>query len=702
MDSDFLAAYTRRGFALLPLSRTRRPLRSAPFDHLVRDPKAAAALAKSSGVIGIATGEPSGVFVLDVDHDAYGDDSLFDWLSEFGKFPDCPRVQTPHGAHYYFRHDPRVTSRVKVAQGIDVKAGGGYVVAPPSRLPDGTAYFWDVDLDDAPIPQAPEWLITLLEAPRLHAPGQKFRLPDIIAVGERNDILFRFGCSRRALGASDYEINLALHTANDTLCETPLPAREVDAIVRSVCRYGIGTRNPPAVTRNPEADIESGPEYARVLTEFPMTQIGLAQGMAALFGEDVRWCEPWKSWVIWDGSKWVQDLTGGGHVKRLYRAICRGLHEHGDDAAKKWARRQETNGACEGTLKQLAAQEGIAILPKEFDADPWSLNCTNGVVDLRSGKLRPHRRQDYMMRQTAAPYVPGECPMFSKVISMAMEDDAEAIDWVWRWLGYGLTGSVSEEIFAFWWGATGQNGKSTILETMTRLLGTYAAVLNPAALMETRFASQNNDEIARLGGVRFVTAQEPDENARLSEAQLKHLTGGETMSVCMKYGHPFDLTPQFKLTISGNSKPQIANFDTAFTRRLRLVVFNYRVPDEMRDDSLKTVKLPMEYPAILYQLVAACRRWQDIGLAQTRRMSDATHAYQMEEDSVKAWTAANIMPGPRIVAVSSLYSLYREWCESRGYRPIRSSRFAQRIAGLYRCELMAGTQMVKGIEIPNG
>lgn len=679
---------------MLPLSRSRRPLRADPFAHLIRDAAAAAKAMHATGVVGIACGEPSGVFVLDVDHDAGGDDSLFDWLCEFGKLPDCPRVQTPHGAHYYFRHDQRVKCRIRVAQGIDVKAGGGYVVAPPSVLPGGATYFWDVDLDDVPIPHAPEWLITLVEAPRITS-GTKFKVPTVIMQGERNDVLFRLGCSRRALGASDYEVALCLHTANDSLCEPPMPAAEIDRIAKSVCRYGIGTAKPAT----PTLSAAESDEFARVLAEFPLTQIGMAQSMAALFGDDVRWVEPWKQWAVWDGTKWVPDQTGGSHVKRLYRHICRGIHERGDEAARKWIRRQETNGACEGTLKQLAAQEGIAILPAQFDADPWSLNCPNGVVDLRSGRLRPHRRHDYMMRQTAAAYAPGECPVFSGVIATAMEGDAESIDWIWRWLGYGLTGSTAEEIFAFFWGATGQNGKSTILETMTRVLGSYAAVLNTAALMEQRYGSPNNDEIARLGGVRFVVAQETDENSRLSDSLIKHLTGGETMSVCMKYGHPFELTPRFKLTMSGNNKPRIGNFDAAFTRRLRLVVFGYRVPDDQRDANLKTITLPMEYPAILYHLVAACRRWQDVGLAQTTRMSDATHAYQLEEDSVRAWAAMSVMHGNRIVAAASLYSNYREWCEARGYIAVRPTKFGQRMAALYRTSNVAGALMVSGIEV---
>lgn len=698
-EPERLNEYAARGFAMLPLSRSRRPL----VEDWPNKPEYQAApileamMAAKSQVMGIITGPLSGVFVLDVDHDAAGADSLFYWLEEFGPLPDTPVVSTPHGQHYYFEYDPRVTGRVGVAPGIDVKSAGGYVVAPPSRLPDSSSYFWDVDLT-TPIAKAPEWLIECIKRPEFK-PGGKFKIPDVIEKGTRNVTLFKIGCSVRGRGGSDYHVHQALSTANDTLCDVPLSAGEIQTIARSVCRYGIGNSkfNPQGGAGGELVVVGAEDPYPALLKgPYPLTQIGLAQRMADMIGTDVRYCHPWGCWVIWDGTRWVRDQTAGAPLKRHYRNMVRNLFRVStEDKEKRWLISQETNGACDSTVKLLASCEGIPVLPGEFDAGDWVLNCKNGIVDLRSGKMRPHLRSDMCTRMTGAAYEESDCPKFKKVMLDAMMGDHAQVDWLWRWLGYGCTGSISEEIFTFFWGPSGQNGKSTILEAVSDVLGSYSATLATSALMDQGHKSANNDEIAKLTGVRFVTAQETGENSRFSDDLIKNLAGDKKISCCQKYGHPFDLDVKFKLTISGNNKPKIGSFDAAFSRRLRLVSFLYRVPDDERDDSLKTVGLPMEYSGVLWHLVQAARRWIDVGLGQTETMVEASESYKMEQDSVRAWMAARMKPFANSTKSQSVaYSDYETWCDSNKLVPVGIQRWSQRVSSQYVTKTICGVRML--------
>lgn len=124
--------------------------------------------------IGVATGEPSGVWVLDVDGEE-GEDALRDIYEEVGCAPLSSSLQalTGKGRHIYMslpegRNYPKNSVGVKLRgrriKGLDVRATGGYVVAPPSVHPSGARYAWDMSRDVAAGPAvAPAWLLDLLE-----------------------------------------------------------------------------------------------------------------------------------------------------------------------------------------------------------------------------------------------------------------------------------------------------------------------------------------------------------------------------------------------------------------------------------------------------------------------------------------------------------------------------------------------------------
>jgi hypothetical protein len=112
--------------------------------------------------IAIATGEPSGIWVLDVDDI----DAIAELEEEYGRLPRTVLVETGGGGmHYYFRFDERCRdfkNAVKFTEGLDVRATGGYVLAPPSNHASGNYYYWINDPEDLPIADAPQWLVDLV------------------------------------------------------------------------------------------------------------------------------------------------------------------------------------------------------------------------------------------------------------------------------------------------------------------------------------------------------------------------------------------------------------------------------------------------------------------------------------------------------------------------------------------------------------
>lgn len=202
--------------------------------------------------IGIATGQKSGLVVLDVDTRNGGDKTLADLEAKYGKLPPTKTVITGSGGrHYYFKYPDGVTKIKSVAgalgQGLDIKADGGYVIAPPSRHISGDIYRWEDETFDYPLAELPKWLLSLIITEQPSPNGHKLYKDVLngkeIPEGQRNNTLTSLaGKLRQAEFGIEHVVRL-LMAVNATLCKPPLPDEEVIRIAESVCRYPIGNKD---------------------------------------------------------------------------------------------------------------------------------------------------------------------------------------------------------------------------------------------------------------------------------------------------------------------------------------------------------------------------------------------------------------------------------------------------------------------------
>ncbi len=189
--------------------------------------------------VGIKTGEESGIVVLDVDPRHGGDESLKDLEAKHGKLPDTPQVLTGgRGVHYYFRYPAgrRISDRVNLAPGLDIRAEGGQVVAPPSIHPSGRQYEWEASSrpEDVPLADMTEWLLDLIEHPPR---SDGLHLQEVIPEGARNDSLFRLACWLRSKDLSEAGILAAIEAENNGRCVPPLPPDELASIAKQAANY---------------------------------------------------------------------------------------------------------------------------------------------------------------------------------------------------------------------------------------------------------------------------------------------------------------------------------------------------------------------------------------------------------------------------------------------------------------------------------
>ena len=414
------------------------------------------------------------------------------------------------------------------------------------------------------------------------------------------------------------------------------------------------------------------------------SDLGNARRLVALHGADLRYCYPWGRWLVWDGTRWADDLTGevwrrAKDVPRaLYLEAGRTADEDTRKAAAKWALNSETATRLYAAVTLARSEPGIPVIPDALDGEPWLLNVMNGTLDLRTGELRPHRRADHISKLAPVLFDPeADCPQFDAFLERVLANDRELIAFVQRAVGYSLTGDVSERALFILHGA-GRNGKSTLLEAIRDALGEYALRTPTTTLMVQRSDTIPND-VARLKGARFVSASETEDGRRLAESLIKDLTGGDTVSARFMRAEWFDFRPTCKVWLGTNHKPVIRGTDNAIWDRLKLIPFTVRIPEAEMDTHLGD-KLRLELPGILAWAVRGCLAWQEKGLETPAVVTAATAEYRDEMDVLAAFMAECVIEGPNLeIAKGALYNAYRRWCDEAGERAMTKRKLGDHL-----------------------
>ena len=396
-----------------------------------------------------------------------------------------------------------------------------------------------------------------------------------------------------------------------------------------------------------------------------LSEDALALLFIAQHGALLQYVAAWSRWLKWDGVRWQYDDTL--RVYDMIRTACR--EALGSKASKKFDAK-----TVAGVERLAKSDRRVAATVDQWDQDEWALNTPAGVVDLKSGKLRAARREDYITKCTAvAPG--GDCPQWLAFLDRVLGGDGELRLFLQRVAGYSLTGVTYEHALFFGHGAGG-NGKNVFINTIAGLMGDYAAV----AAMETFIASNTDHhptDLAGLRGARLVTASETEEGRRWAESRIKALTGGDRISARFMRQDFFEFTPHFKLFIIGNHKPSLRAVDEAMRRRMNLIPFTVTIPREERDERLSE-KLKAEWPGILAWAIEGCMNWQGETLAQPEAVRTATDQYLASEDAIALWLGeCCTQNGNDSAASSALFLSWRAWAERAGEFVGNQKRFTQ-------------------------
>ncbi|ALR09608.2 DNA primase [Xylella fastidiosa] len=430
-------------------------------------------------------------------------------------------------------------------------------------------------------------------------------------------------------------------------------------------------------------------------------------------------------WFVWEGTHWAHDTDAARLLTLKLSKIIRGEVEHwrtkrADTEKEKsknakiaaaldaWGKKSEMRSTVEAAM--ALAKCMIAVKPKQLDTDPWLLNCANGTVDLRTGTLKAHRPEDYMTRVVPVNYTPdAAAPVFKKTLARITCEEGQAqqplSDFLQRWFGYCATGSVREHKLAVMYGM-GRNGKSTLLDLISGILGAYASAAAPGLLMDGGH-DRHPAEIAKLFGQRMVTVNETSEGGVLREGFVKQATGGDTLTARYLYGDFFDFKPTHKLQLLTNHKPVIKGQDVGIWSRIMLIPFKARfgTAEEVEAgiaqypiDHKITEKLAAEREGVLAWVIAGAVEWYRDGLNPPEIVRDASKDYQTEQDRIAQFIAEECVLGmeheEKLTAPmgGGLYPAYTQWCKESGVYALSKVRF---LGELERCVPKFGKKVTK-------
>jgi putative DNA primase/helicase len=402
---------------------------------------------------------------------------------------------------------------------------------------------------------------------------------------------------------------------------------------------------------------------------FPCTDSGNAEYFAALHGLDARFDFRRGGWALWGGHKWQRDVDA--EIRRLAKATIRqrlldaATVDNSDERAKlaKWAVTSESRTRIEAMLYLAQAERPIADAGDRWDADPMLLGTPSGIADLRTGQLRPGRREDRITMNAAVPYEPdAACQRWEEFLSEVFNGDNDLIDFVWRAIGYSLTGATTEQCLFLCYG-TGANGKSTLMQTLAYMLGDYGYTM-PFATLDFYQRSAIPNDLAALVGRRFVCASETNDGTRLNESRVKNLTGCETITARFLHAEYFTFQPVGKFWLSFNHKPIVRDDSHAFWRRIRLIPFTQTFPI----NQTLAADLRAEASGILAWCVRGCLAWQTEGLNPPAVVTEATEAYERDSDQFAGFVAEalNLDQADSGIQAQDFYGAYSHWADGHG------------------------------------
>lgn len=466
----------------------------------------------------------------------------------------------------------------------------------------------------------------------------------------------------------------------------------------------MGTKLPIALVRKlvqaPETQVPT------VKQRRPLTEFGNAERMLDRFGESLMYVPELDAWYCWNGIYWrrATDVEIEHYAKETVRSLGNEASEHNDSSEfYEWCAVSQQARMVRNMVALAASDPRVMVPADELDKHKHLLGVQNGVVDLRDGKLLdpdPHYR---ITRVCACEYRPGaRAALFRQTVLDVFSGDADMADFFQRLIGYAALGDPTEDIMVIAHG-NGSNGKSTVLNTIRRALGSYAKTAQAESFMEGKVnAGGPREDLVRLKGSRFVYVSEPEEQSELREGYVKAMTGGDAVPARGLWSaHTIEITPSWVVFMPTNHKPIIKGSDNGIWRRLVLLPF-LRSFEGQEKDGKRQEKLEAETEGVLAYIVEGAAAYLRMGLCPPRAVQQARDQYRNQMDLLAEWIEECCEIGPDYeTPASSLWASWENYAKTNGVIHYVKSNVAlgRRLDGRFESSRSNGVRVRRGIRL---
>ena len=420
------------------------------------------------------------------------------------------------------------------------------------------------------------------------------------------------------------------------------------------------------------------------LTEFNLLEnrryrsgdIGYGRLFADMFKAIARYVPERKKWFVYDGKRWVPDIANL-KIMELGKDLADAMLLYTStikDEEKRLLFLKESKYWQQRRFRETYIKEAQSVNPvpmERFDSNRYLFNCNNVPFDLRTGIPKEHSSEDFLTKISPVDYDPdATSERFDRFIDEVMSADRDKALFLQKALGYGICGDTRYECMFFLYGETTRNGKGTLMESVLRVLGDYGKAVRPETIAQKHTVNSQapSEDIARLAGIRFANISEPSRGLVLNAAQVKNMTGNDTLNARFLNENSFDFEPQFKLYINTNYLPVISDMTMFTSNRVIIIPFDRHFEPWEQDRTLKEeFARPTTQSAILNWLIAGYRILHDEGFIQPSAVTAAISAYQYESDKLAQFTEERLEPDAAAeVKTALVYEEYRRWCSDNG------------------------------------
>ncbi|MFA5107874.1 MAG: phage/plasmid primase, P4 family [Patescibacteria group bacterium] len=439
------------------------------------------------------------------------------------------------------------------------------------------------------------------------------------------------------------------------------------------------------VTRDPLDAAKEGQPLAR-------TDTGLAERFAFYHGAEVAYQTESGAWFVWDGKRWARD-PGLVEIRRRLAETARKIKDECSALPESMGAQARMDYfrfalSCEQISRmdaaaRLAPSLGLARSLTMFDADPMRFCVKNGTIDLRTGTLHPHKREEFITRFSPVAFIPDATdPIFRQFIDHATTGDAELELYLQRAAGYTLSGHIHEKCLFIVYCTATDTGKTCFVTGLLTVLGEYGMTIGFDSLLEPDHGGQPNYDLAKLCGARLAVASETKPGRRFAAELIKQLTGGDTLRAREIRQSSVEFRPTHKLWLSTNHAPMLSDGgDAATWNRLRRVPFNNQIPRVDRDPRILAALSDPNSPAaraFLAWAVAGAVLWSEQGLGTCSAVEQSTAEYQSETDPLLDFIEDCCELHRDFCTISAdLRRVYEDWSSKNGQRyPLSRQRFA--------------------------